>query len=374
MAGIYIHIPFCKQACNYCDFHFSVNNSLLPRMVEAIVFEANLQKHYLKDSVETIYFGGGTPSLLSNTQLTAILHGINAAFPISTNAEITLEANPDDITQEKLGFWKWAGINRLSIGVQSFFEEDLVWMNRAHNAQQAIHCIELAQKEGFNNISIDLIYGGPSLSDENWEKNLSTCFDLGIPHLSAYALTVEPKTALAKQIKAKTLMNIDLEKQATHFNILVNLTAKAGLDHYEISNFAVPGNKSKHNTSYWSGKHYLGLGPAAHSFNGTSRQWNIANNNLYLASIQQNTIPFEIEQLTAIQQLNEYIMTALRTSEGIDLEKIKDIGGEIALKKLITDAEKYLRSLNIEQNKNHLTLTREGKFFADGIAADLFQL
>jgi oxygen-independent coproporphyrinogen-3 oxidase len=374
MSGIYIHIPFCKQACNYCNFHFSVNNSLLPRMVEAIVFEANLQKHYLKDSVETIYFGGGTPSLLSNTQLTAILHGINAAFPISTNAEITLEANPDDITQEKLGFWKWAGINRLSIGVQSFFEEDLVWMNRAHNAQQAIHCIELAQKEGFNNISIDLIYGGPSLSDENWEKNLSTCFDLGIPHLSAYALTVEPKTALAKQIKAKTLMNIDLEKQATHFNILVNLTAKAGLDHYEISNFAVPGNKSKHNTSYWSGKHYLGLGPAAHSFNGTSRQWNIANNNLYLASIQQNTIPFEIEQLTAIQQLNEYIMTALRTSEGIDLEKIKDIGGEIALKKLITDAEKYLRSLSIEQNKNHLTLTREGKFFADGIAADLFQL
>ncbi len=374
MAGIYIHIPFCKQACNYCNFHFSVNNSLLPRMVEAIVFEANLQKHYLKDSVETIYFGGGTPSLLSNTQLTAILHGINAAFPISTNAEITLEANPDDITQEKLGFWKWAGINRLSIGVQSFFEEDLVWMNRAHNAQQAIHCIELAQKEGFNNISIDLIYGGPSLSDENWEKNLSTCFDLGIPHLSAYALTVEPKTALAKQIKAKTLMNIDLEKQATHFNMLVNLTAKAGLDHYEISNFAVPGNKSKHNTSYWSGKHYLGLGPAAHSFNGTSRQWNIANNNLYLASIQQNTIPFEIEQLTAIQQLNEYIMTALRTSEGIDLEKIKDIGGEIALKKLITDAEKYLRSLSIEQNENHLTLTREGKFFADGIAADLFQL
>lgn len=374
MAGIYIHIPFCKQACNYCNFHFSVNNSLLPRMVEAIVFEANLQKHYLKDSVETIYFGGGTPSLLSNTQLTAILHGINAAFPISTNAEITLEANPDDITQEKLGFWKWAGINRLSIGVQSFFEEDLVWMNRAHNAQQAIHCIELAQKEGFNNISIDLIYGGPSLSDENWEKNLSTCFDLGIPHLSAYALTVEPKTALAKQIKAKTLMNIDLEKQATHFNMLVNLTAKAGLDHYEISNFAVPGNKSKHNTSYWSGKHYLGLGPAAHSFNGTSRQWNIANNNLYLASIQQNTIPFEIEQLTAIQQLNEYIMTALRTSEGIDLEKIKDIGGEIALKKLITDAEKYLRSLSIKQNKNHLTLTREGKFFADGIAADLFQL
>jgi oxygen-independent coproporphyrinogen III oxidase len=374
MAGIYIHIPFCKQACNYCNFHFSVNNSLLPRMVEAIVFEANLQKHYLKDSVETIYFGGGTPSLLSNTQLTALLHGINAAFPISTNAEITLEANPDDITQEKLGFWKWAGINRLSIGVQSFFEEDLVWMNRAHNAQQAIHCIELAQKEGFNNISIDLIYGGPSLSDENWEKNLSTCFDLGIPHLSAYALTVEPKTALAKQIKAKTLMNIDLEKQATHFNILVNLTAKAGLDHYEISNFAVPGNKSKHNTSYWSGKHYLGLGPAAHSFNGTSRQWNISNNNLYLASIQQNTIPFEIEQLTAIQQLNEYIMTALRTSEGIDLEKIKDIGGETALKKLITDAEKYLRSLSIEQNENHLTLTREGKFFADGIAADLFQL
>jgi oxygen-independent coproporphyrinogen-3 oxidase len=374
MAGIYIHIPFCKKACNYCNFHFSVNNQLLPAMVEAIVFEANLRKEYLQEPVETIYFGGGTPSLLSNSQLTALLNGINAAFTISTNAEITLEANPDDINQEKLGFWKSAGINRLSIGVQSFFEEDLVWMNRAHNAQQAINCIQLAQKAGFNNISIDLIYGGPSLSDENWEQNLNTFFELGIPHLSAYALTVEPKTVLAKKIKSKELMDIDLEKQATHFKMLVDLTAKAGLEHYEISNFAIPGNKSKHNTSYWSGKHYLGLGPAAHSFNGTSRQWNIANNNLYLASVQQNAIPLEIEHLTPIQQLNEYIMTSLRTSEGIDLEKIKQIGGTIALKKLMGDAEKYIRSLRIEQNGNHLILTREGKFFADGIAADLFQL
>jgi oxygen-independent coproporphyrinogen-3 oxidase len=374
MAGIYIHIPFCKKACNYCNFHFSVNHQLLPGMVEAIVFEANLQSAYLQEPIETIYFGGGTPSILSNNQLTALLNGINTAFTISTNAEITLEANPDDITQEKLGFWKLAGINRLSIGVQSFFEEDLVWMNRAHNAQQAINCIQLAQKEGFHNISIDLIYGGPSLSDENWEQNLNTCFELGIPHLSAYALTVEPKTALAKQIKAKSLKNIDPRKQANHFKMLVDLTAKAGLEHYEISNFAIAGNKSKHNTSYWSGKHYLGLGPAAHSFNGTSRQWNIANNNLYLASIQQNTIPFEIEHLSSTQQLNEYIMTSLRTSEGIDLEKIKEIGGEIALNQLIADTAKYIQSLRIEQKGNCIMLSKEGKFFADGIAADLFQL
>jgi oxygen-independent coproporphyrinogen-3 oxidase len=374
MAGIYIHIPFCKKACNYCNFHFSVNHQLLPGMVEAIVFEANLQSAYLQEPIETIYFGGGTPSILSNNQLTALLNGINTAFTISTNAEITLEANPDDITQEKLGFWKLAGINRLSIGVQSFFEEDLVWMNRAHNAQQAINCIQLAQKEGFHNISIDLIYGGPSLSDENWKQNLNTCFELGIPHLSAYALTVEPKTALAKQIKAKSLKNIDPRKQANHFKMLVDLTAKAGLEHYEISNFAIAGNKSKHNTSYWSGKHYLGLGPAAHSFNGTSRQWNIANNNLYLASIQQNTIPFEIEHLSSTQQLNEYIMTSLRTSEGIDLEKIKEIGGEIALNQLIADTAKYIQSLRIEQKGNCIMLSKEGKFFADGIAADLFQL
>ena len=374
MAGIYIHIPFCKKACNYCNFHFSVNHHLLPEMIEAIVFEANLQKAYLQEPIETIYLGGGTPSLLSNTQLTTIIKGINATFNVLSNAEITLEANPDDINQDKLSFWKSAGINRLSIGVQSFFEEDLVWMNRAHNAQQAIQSIQLAKKEGFDNISIDLIYGGPSLTETNWEKNLATCFELEIPHLSAYALTVEPKTALAKKIDSKLLPAIDLEKQATHFNLLVDATAKAGFDHYEIANFAIPGYKSKHNTSYWSGKHYVGLGPAAHSFNGTSRQWNIANNRLYLASIQQNLIPFEIEQLSSNQQLNEYIMTALRTMEGIDLDRIEQMGGEIALKNMNALADKYIQSSSIVKKENYLVLTNQGKFIADGIAADLFQL
>ncbi len=346
----------------------------MPEMVDGIMIEAGLQGSYLKESIETIYFGGGTPSLLTEGQLLAIMNGIKESFTLASSIEITLEANPDDINNEILGFWKSAGINRLSIGVQSFFEEDLKWMNRAHNAHQAINSIQNAQKAGFDNISIDLIYGGPSLTDEHWKQNLETCFSLNIPHLSAYALTVEPKTALANKIKNKQVKEVDVEKQASHFKTLVTLTEKAGLEQYEISNFATNGKKSKHNSNYWSGKHYLGLGPAAHSFNGVSRQWNIANNSLYLSSIQKNTIPFEIEHLTTSQQLNEYIMTALRTSEGISMDKIELIGGKIALKRLSEEAQKYIKVAKIERDATHLRLTNQGKFFADGIAAELFQL
>jgi len=374
MAGIYIHIPFCKKACNYCNFHFSVNNQALPKMAKAIVAETLLQKHYLNEPVETIYFGGGTPSLLSANQLNPILAAIRENFQVEKQVEITLEANPDDINASNLAVWKLAGINRLSIGIQSFFEEDLQWMGRAHNAEQAIQCIELAQAAGFDNLSIDLIYGGPTLSDNNWKYNIERAIQLKIPHLSCYALTVEPKTALAKKIKEQVVPNVDPEKQAEHFAILTQLTQLAGYEHYEISNFALPTKRSKHNANYWQGKHYLGLGPAAHSFNGNSRQWNIANNSLYITAIQQQQIPFEIEQLTQQQKINEYIMTALRTIEGINLTQLKSIGEQASVERILKEADRFIQQATITLANGHLIITPKGKFYADGIAAELFQL
>jgi oxygen-independent coproporphyrinogen-3 oxidase len=374
MAGIYIHIPFCKKACNYCNFHFSVNQQALPLMVEAIIREAHLQQHYITEPIETIYFGGGTPSLLTNDQLTSIMSTLRDKFVISSNPEVTLEANPDDITAIKLQGWKEAGINRLSIGIQSFFAEDLIWMGRAHSADQALNCIQLAQHAGFTNLSIDLIYGGPTLTDEHWSQNLAKAIELNIPHLSCYALTVEPKTVLAKKINDHILDDVDVEKQSTHFNMLLTKTTEANYEHYEISNFALTGNRSKHNASYWSGKHYLGLGPAAHSFNSVSRQWNIANNNLYIQAIQQGTVPFEIEELTRNQQINEYIMTALRTMEGIDLARLTEIGNEEVVGRLKEEAAPFVKDEKLQHTGNYIRITNKGKFFADGIAAALFQL
>ena len=374
MAGIYIHIPFCKKACNYCNFHFSVNRQSMPEMVGAIVAEAKLQRDYLTDPVETIYLGGGTPSLLSADQLGLILTSIRELFQMADAPEITLEANPDDITSKKLQEWKAAGINRLSIGIQSFFEEDLQWMGRAHNADQALNCILLAQQEGFHNLSVDLIYGGPALTDLHWEQNLEKVIALKIPHLSCYALTVEPKTILAKKINDQVLPDVDPDKQAAHFDILTNRTAAAGFEQYEISNFALPEHRSRHNANYWQGRHYLGLGPAAHSFNSQSRQWNISNNSLYIASIQQGTIPFEAEQLTQEQRVNEYIMTALRTLEGIDLDRLNAIGNESVTAKVLEESARYIQQGMMLHSGNRLQITGSGKFLADGIASALFQL
>ncbi len=374
MAGIYIHIPFCKKACNYCNFHFSVNNKLMPSIVNSIVKEATLRQKYLSKKIETVYFGGGTPSLLSRNHLNFILKELHKIFIIDDSAEITLEANPDDISIEKLSEWKEAGINRLSIGIQSFFEEDLQWMNRAHNADQALASISNAQKAGFENISIDLIYGGPTLTDEHWKQNLQIASDFLVPHLSCYALTVEPKTVLSKKINDKVLSDIDHEKQANQFNQLQAFALIAGYNHYEISNLALTGKKSKHNANYWSGEHYLGLGPAAHSFNGCSRQWNVANNSLYVTSIQQDIIPFEMEMLTNTQKLNEYIMTSLRTSDGINLNYIKLNAGEAISAKVLKESGKYILNEKLELKSGNLILTNQGKFYADGIAAELFQL
>jgi oxygen-independent coproporphyrinogen-3 oxidase len=341
-------------------------------MMDAIRNEAALQKNYLAEKLETIYFGGGTPSLITKDEVRSTIDRLRELFVVTDDAEITLEANPDDITAEALDGWKQAGINRLSIGIQSFFEDDLLWMNRAHNAEQAIHCIQLAQQHGFNNITIDLIYGTPALTDEKWEQNVAKALSLGIPHLSCYALTVEPKTVLAKMIATQQSANVDADKQARHFSLLTGWLQQAGFEHYEISNFALPGFRSRHNSSYWQGKPYLGLGPSAHSFNGSSRQWNIANNALYMQSLAAGTLPFEIEILTDSQQLNEYIMTSLRTIEGISLQNIKERWGDEKVEQVLYSAQKHIERGYILFENGILKLTAAGKFLADGIAADLF--
>lgn len=373
MAGIYLHIPFCKKACNYCNFHFSTNQQKMDDLVNALIQEITIQQHYLTDTVETIYFGGGTPSLLKPAQLTVLLETIHEFFRVKADVEITLEANPDDIDPTVLNAWKRAGINRLSIGIQSFQEADLQWMGRAHNALQALNCIQEAREAGISNLSIDLIYGGPTLPHKNWELNLKTAIDAGVSHLSCYALTVEPKTALALKINRHELPEIDSVHQSEQFLMLQTITANAGYEQYEISNFALPGKRSKHNSSYWSGAHYLGIGPSAHSFNGVSRQWNISNNSLYIQSILKGAVPFEMEVLTPIQQINEYIMTALRTVEGISAETIDRIAQQPIFTELVKDAQKHIHRGLMECNHHQLLITPAGKFMADGIAADLFR-
>ena len=374
MAGIYIHIPFCKKACHYCNFHFSTSQNLMQQMVQTICKEAMLRNDYLTDDIATIYFGGGTPSLLTNDDLRFTIDKLRSLFKVDADAEITLEANPDDITEEKLSQWKQAGINRLSIGVQSFFNDDLIWMNRAHNAEQAYKSILLAKQFGFENITIDLIYGTPTLSDENWMRNIEKALHLHIPHLSCYALTVEPNTALQKMIHQHKKENVDAEKQSRHFEILMQRLNEAGYEHYEISNFAKPGFRSRHNSSYWRGAHYLGLGPSAHSYNGVSRQWNISNNALYIKSINENVVPFEREELSSTQKINEYIMTSLRTMEGLSLQKIKQLHCEKTSADILSEAEKFIHREWMKNENDFLILTEKGKLFADGIAADLFRI
>ncbi|MDZ4072005.1 MAG: radical SAM family heme chaperone HemW [Sediminibacterium sp.] len=373
MPGIYIHVPFCKKACHYCNFHFSTQLQLKSDLVAAICKEAVLRKTFLQETVDTIYFGGGTPSLLSGSELEILLNTLNEHYTIAPNAEITLEANPDDIDPKTLNQWHQAGINRLSIGIQSFFEEDLQWMNRAHNAQQANHCIELAQTAGFYNLTIDLIYGTPGLTNERWKQNIETALTLGIPHLSCYALTVEPNTALDVMVRKGTKEEVDADHQAIHFNILTETLQNAGFEHYEISNFAKPGFRSKHNSSYWQGNPYLGLGPSAHSFDGhVTRQWNISNNPLYISSLQQGIIPFESEMLTMVQRINEYLMTSLRTIEGISLNFLEKNWGEERKQEVLKAAQIHVVQQNIQLQEQHIILTAQGKFLADGIAADLF--
>jgi oxygen-independent coproporphyrinogen III oxidase len=373
VAGIYIHIPFCKQACHYCNFHFSTSPALQNDFTGALLKEIELQSTYLEqETVETIYFGGGTPSILPDSAIREILEKVYKSFQISPDPEITLEANPDDMLPDRLREWKETGINRLSIGVQSFFDEDLSWMNRAHNAEQALKAIEDAKLAGFTNFSLDLIYGSPDLSDAHWLINLETAISVGARHISCYALTVEPKTALYKMIRMKKKQDVKPEKQAAQFLTGIRVLESAGYEQYEISNFAKPGSRSRHNSSYWQSKKYLGLGPSSHSFNGVYRQWNISNNALYIKSLKAGRLLFESEKLLPRDLLNEYIMTSLRTSEGLDLKHVASHFGENLERRLEKNATRYIRANQMQQSDSKLVLTNNGKLFADGIAAALF--
>jgi oxygen-independent coproporphyrinogen III oxidase len=370
LSGIYIHIPFCKQACHYCNFHFSTSLRYKNELIAALLREIEIFASpglTTQDIIETIYFGGGTPSLCTEGEIQSIVEKLRSVFKVSPGSEITLEANPDDITAEKLKDWKEAGINRLSIGIQSFFEEDLLWMNRAHNAKQAADSLQLAV-DSFDNITIDLIYGTPALTNEKWKQNVEKAISLNIPHLSCYALTVEPKTPLDKLIRQHKSEDINPDKQSEQFLLLMQWLQEAGYEHYEISNFSKPGFRSRHNSSYWKGKKYLGFGPSAHSFDGNARWWNVANNKTYIDSINKGIVPFEKEELTATQKLNEFIMISLRTIDGLDLSAID----EVKSNELRVAGKKYIESGLVKLENNFLRLTREGKLLADGIAADLF--
>jgi oxygen-independent coproporphyrinogen III oxidase len=342
-------------------------------MVEAIVKEIQLTESKTEtEKISTLYFGGGTPSILNTDELKLIFDSLQNRFVFADDTEITLEANPDDITDEKLKHWKDVGINRLSVGIQSFVEEELKWMNRAHNTAESFQCIDNIIAAGFTNFSVDLIYGSPILSDDEWKKNVDIVIEKNIPHISCYALTVEPKTALDKMIAQHKKEPVDAEKQARQFLLLMDWMEEAGYEHYEISNFAKPGLRSKHNSSYWLGESYYAFGPAAHAFDGKSRRWNVANNSLYIQSLQKDIIPFEEEILTETQQLNEYIMTSLRTMEGLDLGHIIKIFGKDKSDTIKAAANKYISTGKLKNLNGKLILTKEGKLFADGIAADLF--
>lgn len=327
--------------------------------------------HLGGERVNTVYFGGGTPSLLEISDLRCLISDVKGNYPVAPDAEITLEANPDDIGLEKLQAWKALGINRLSIGVQSFFEEELRWMNRAHNAQQAMSNLQLARTE-FENITMDLIYGSPLLTDEMWKQNVDTALALDIPHLSCYALTVEEKTPLQKNIALHKTADVDNDKQARQFLLLMQWLRQAGYDHYEVSNFARPGYRSRHNSAYWKGERYLGIGPSAHSFNGTERRWNVANNAVYTKGMNEGRPQQETEVLTPTQRLNETVMISMRTAEGLDLNKIESGWGQREKARLQSALKKYVSNGLIALNNGRAQLTDEGMLRADGIAADLF--
>ena len=373
MSGIYIHIPFCKQACHYCDFHFSTSTKKKGQLVEMLGRELELRKNEIPGPIQTIYFGGGTPSLLSSEELESIFQSIYQNFEVLDSAEVTLEANPDDLSEEVLKVLNDSPVNRLSIGVQSFFEADLKLMNRAHNAKEALESLKLA-KRYFENISIDLIYGIPGQSDEQWIENLEIALELDIPHISSYALTVEPKTALETFIKKGKIQPVTDEKFRNHFEILVNKLTNAGFEHYEFSNYGKPGFHSENNMAYWLGKPYLGIGPSAHSYNGKTRSWNVANNSLYISALAENKIPQQQEVLSLTDSYNEYIMTRLRTKFGVNSEDIHRNFGKLYEQHFIVEVQVFLENGQIEKRDSEFHISEKGKFLSDGIAAELFYL
>lgn len=374
MSGIYIHIPFCKQACYYCDFHFSTSLKKKNDLISSLIKELELRKHELQqDTIETIYFGGGTPSLLSSKEINRIIDAVYQNFNVVTNPEITLEANPDDLSEAKIIELSNSLVNRLSIGVQSFFEHDLKLMNRAHNAVEAKKSLEFATQY-FTNISVDLIYGIPDCTNQQWLVNIKTALGFGVPHISSYALTVEPKTALANFIDKGIIKNIDDDKAQAQFHLLIDELEKADFVHYETSNLGKEGFFSVNNSSYWLGKSYLGIGPSAHSFDGEKRSWNVRNNSKYIKAIQQELLPIEREELSVKDRYNEYVMTGLRTIWGVSLKKVEQDFGKSYVKYLKEQSKKYLVQELLYLENETLKTTKKGKFLSDGIASDLFLL
>lgn len=382
MSGIYIHIPFCKQACHYCDFHFSTNLKKKDEMILALAKEIQLRNknnpitHHpspITEVIETIYFGGGTPSILSIEDIRFLIDEVYKNYKVVENPEITVEANPDDLTEERIIELSKNRVNRLSIGIQSFFEDDLQMMNRAHNSDEASRCLEIATKY-FDNISLDLIYGIPGMSNEKWKQNIEKALSFNIPHISSYALTVEPKTALDTFIKKGIIKEPNDEVAQEHFHILIETLGKSGFIHYELSNFAKENYFSKNNSSYWLGKKYIGIGPSAHSYDGVSRSWNIANNALYIKSINENKLPLTSEILSKEDKYNEYIMTGLRTIWGVSLERIKSEFGQDFSDYLNQQSQRFINDGLLEIKNNILKTTQKGKFLCDGIASDLFML
>ncbi|WP_178987231.1 radical SAM family heme chaperone HemW [Winogradskyella schleiferi] len=374
MSGIYIHIPFCKQACHYCDFHFSTSLKKKEELINALSKELELRKDEFSNStVETIYFGGGTPSLLNNEELQFLIDSVYNNYKVSKNPEITLEANPDDLSKDRIMELSKSPINRLSIGIQSFFESDLKLMNRAHNVEEAKACLEEATKY-FDNISLDLIYGIPGASNEQWLKNIEIALSFNVPHISSYALTVEPKTALASFIKKGLIENVDDEQAHEQFHILKDKLEASGFVHYELSNFGKDGYFSKNNSAYWQGKSYLGIGPSAHSFNGKQRSWNVKNNSKYIKAIQGNELPIEIETLTQTDRYNEYIMTGLRTIWGVSLVKVENDFGVTFKNYLNAQSEVFINQHLLYIEDAHLRVTKKGQFLCDGIASELFKI
>jgi oxygen-independent coproporphyrinogen-3 oxidase len=372
MAGIYIHIPFCKQACYYCDFHFSTSLKNKSDLLLALAKELAIRKNEFNNQVvETIYFGGGTPSILDSDEINMLIQEVYKYYSVVENPEITLEANPDDLSEEKIIELANSPINRLSIGVQSFFQEDLISMNRAHSALEATKCLEIAVKY-FKNISVDLIYGIPNMSNQKWQQNIQILLDFNIPHISSYALTVEPKTALHKFIEQGTFSALDDGAAREHFLLLLDILEVNDYIQYEFSNFGKKNYFSKNNSSYWQGKKYIGIGPSAHSYDGKSRSWNVSNNSKYIKGVLSNNLEMETEILSLTDMYNEYVMTGLRTIWGISVAKIESNFGLIFKNYFFKNAEKYLKNGTLQQINDTITVTKNGKFLSDGIASDLF--
>lgn len=374
MAGLYIHIPFCKQSCYYCDFHFSTNRTYQQKMVNALTREIEIQKNYLNsEPLDTIYFGGGTPSILDHGQLDQIIDAVHKHHAINQNPEITLEANPDDLSKGKLSGLRELGINRLSIGIQSFDDRVLRFLNRAHDGQEAMQCVERARSTGFDNISIDLIFSIPGTSEAVVESDIKTGLSLTPEHISVYSLTIEEKTVFGNWYAKGKLQITDDDESARQFDFIINRLEQHGYEQYEISNFSRAGHYSRHNSSYWKNVNYLGIGPGSHSFNGTSRQSNLPHNPKYLRSMEMGTVPFEIEELDATAKSNEYLLTTLRTKWGCDLDKLRRVFGYDLVNERASEIEKLIVDHLIRIEGNMMFLTRGGIFLADEVIRQLFR-